>query len=298
MKHFLYFLAGIAILTSCNKKLEVDTPTLNISLDPSKLVADTFTYKLGDTTFFKFAGYADNIALYPGIPGYKYENRNRTSGPFGVVNLQFTSYRQYGAQNNTLKILAANTLAGLDSATVVNAAWTDITNRATLSTGTDNTASGVINLSDITVEGKPLYIAFRYNGVTGSTQRTWTFKNLFVRSVTSEGTNTIADLTTAAWTVYGVTGRKWTTSATQIQIAGGDASAPTNEGWIVTKPLNITSVTPDISLPVKAVGSGNITGYAYKYAAVGTYKAVFKISNNTVKEEETVLKEFWIKIIP
>ena len=298
MKYLLYFLISMAILSSCNKKLEVDTPALNISLDPSRLVADTFTYKLGDTTLFTFTGYADNIAWYPGIPGFSYDNKDRTQGPFGVANMQFTSYRQYGAQNNTLKILATTTLAGLDSASVVNGAWTDITSRATLSTGTDNTASGVINLSDITVQGKPLYIAFRYNGVTGSTQRTWTFKNWFIRSVTPEGTIVVTDLTSAGWTVYGVAGRKWTTSTTQIQIAGGDGAAPTNEGWIVTKPLDITSVPPDVSIPIKATGSGAMSSYAYKYAAAGTYKAVFKISNNTIKEEKTILKEFWIKIIP
>ena len=291
------------VFASCSKSLSVDTPELNVSLTNARsTVADTLVYKLGDTCKFALSGYVGNIAFYPGTVGFEYKNRERVTAE-GTPRLQFTSYLQWGSQVNTLKILATSNLDKVDSATVVNAAWTDITSRATLSTGTDNTPSGIINLADVAVAGKPLYIAFKYTGTTGSVQHTWTFKNLTITNLLPTGNAiTVADLNTVAFTSYGnvwsPASSKWLATTAQLQIVGGAATAPDNTSWAVSKALKLNEIAPDISISLKSIGTANITSYNYKYATVGTYTASILAFNNSADESSAILKEFFIKIIP
>jgi len=291
-------------LFSCEKKLGVDAPTLQISLDPARLVADTFTYKLGDTTNFIFTGSAANIAFYPGDAGRSYDNRERATAT-GTPILSFSSKAEFGTQTNTLQLLAASKVNILDSASVVNATWKDITSRVALATSATVVNSGNINLSDL-VSGPTdsLFIAFKYTGVTGSTQRTWTITNFVVNNVLPDITYNIASLANDAsyWTRYGnvwnpANGR-WTPTTAQLQIVGGAATAATNTSWIITKPLYLSRVSPDVSLPLKSINNPDLTGYAFKYSTPGTYKAVFVVFNHTTKELETTVKSFYIKVTP
>jgi len=86
---FIILLPAVMLAAvSCTKKLPVDMPSLTISLDPARQVADTFVYKLGDTTNFIFTGSAANIAFYPGDAGRAYDNRNRVQA-LGAAGLSF-----------------------------------------------------------------------------------------------------------------------------------------------------------------------------------------------------------------
>ncbi|MFT3822286.1 MAG: DUF5017 domain-containing protein [Chitinophagaceae bacterium] len=289
----IYSLLGAACLVSaCSKKLTVDAPDLTVT-------PQSITIKLGDTAKFMFAGSAGNITFYSGEAGYKYVNKDRTSAT-GIPKLSFTSYAQYGTQTNTLKLLAVSGLTTLDSTSVVNAAWTDITSRATLSTGTDNTASGNIDLSDIAVSGKSMCIAYKYNGTTGSTQKTWTIKNFTVTNTLTDGAvATISGLSDAAWTAYKIKGTAaWAITSTQFQIVGGAATATTNESWVVSKPLDLTKIAPDIGVAIKSVGTASMKEYDYLYTKAGTYTATFVIFNNTIDDQKTSIQEFTITVTP
>lgn len=306
MKRIYIILLPAIVLAAaaCTKKLTVDMPSLSISLDPARQVADTFVYKLGDTTNFVFTGSAANIAFYPGDAGRAYDNRNRVQS-LGTATLSFSSKAEFGTQANTLQLLATNKLKALDSATVVNAGWTDITSRAALATSATVVNSGTINLTDlVSGAGDSLFIAFKYAGVTGSTQRTWTITNFTVNNVLPDITYNTASLAADAsyWTRYGnvwnpANGR-WAATTTQLQVVGGGATNPTNTSWIVSKALYLGRVSPDISIGLKSINNPDLTGYPFKYAAAGTYKATFVVFNNTVKEQETVVKQFYIKVTP
>ncbi|MBS1567303.1 MAG: DUF5017 domain-containing protein, partial [Bacteroidetes bacterium] len=179
----IVFPAALLCIAACTKKLAVDMPSLSVSLDPKRLVGDTFVYKLGDTTNFIFNGSAGNIAFYPGDAGRAYDNRSRTLA-LGAASLSFSSKAEFGTQTNTLQLLAISKLKLLDSASVVNAAWTDITSRAALATSATVVNSGNINVTDlVSGAGDSLFIAFKYSGVTGSTQRTWTITNFTINNV-------------------------------------------------------------------------------------------------------------------
>lgn len=301
-KSFLILLSFFA--AACSKKLEVDTPDFNVTLDPARLVADTFTYRLGDTTRFKFNGTVGNIAFYSGEPGKSYDGRSAVN-KLGHITLAFTTKAQYGTQTNTLQVLATNKLPGLDSASVVNAAWTDISNRGALATSATEVPFGTADLTDLLAnENDSLFIAFRYSGVTGSTQRTWTISQLAVNNVLPGKTVSLSSFSAdvAYWTRYGnvwnpANGR-WTPSATDLKITGGDANAATNTSWVVTKPLYAGRVPGDVGTGIKSINEPDKEEYAYAYPAPGIYKATFVAFNHTLDEEKRVIRELIIKVTP
>lgn len=305
MKRSFIILAGLALaVASCTRELETTTPDFQVKIDPARLVADTFTYKVGDTTQFLFSGNADNIAFYSGEPGKSYANR-KAALRLGTVTLSFSSKAEFGTQTNTLQVLATNKLTGLDSATVVNASWTNITAKAALATSATVVNSGTIDLTDqVSGEKDSLFIAFKYSGVTGSTQRTWTITNYVVNNVLPDQTVAVSNLATdvSYWTRYGnvwnPAAARWAATSTDLKITGGTGTSPTNTSWIISRPIFVGQVSPDVSVGIKSITEPPKTGYAYKYTAPGVYKATFLAFNHTLDEERAVIREVIIKVIP
>jgi Domain of unknown function (DUF5017) len=297
-------LAGLSF-TACKKDLTTDAPTAGINLNNARsAIGDTLVFKLGDTCRFSLDGYADNIVFWAGTVGNKYEYRDRAMAQ-GIPTLSFTSTAQFGTQTNTLQVLATNKLPSRDSATVVNAGWTNITDRTPLATSATAVNTGNINLSDL-VNGinDSLFIAFKYSGVTGSTQRTWTITNYTVNNVLADYSYNLGSLANdnAYWTRYGnvwnpATAR-WVPTTTALTIIGGAATAPTNTSWIVSKALYVGRVSPDVSTAtVKNITASATTAYAYKYGTVGKYRATFVSYNVNPNVSKTSIKEFNIKVI-
>ncbi len=306
MKRSLLIISAVLaiLICSCNKRMDVDAPSFSVSIDPARRAVDTFVYRLGDTTQFLFSGTAGNIAFYSGEPGRKYENRNRVLKQ-GATTLSFSSKAEWGTQTNTLQLLAISKLNVLDSTAVVNAAWKDITSRAALANSATVVNSGAIDLSDlVSGEKDSLYLAFKYTGVTGSTQRTWTITNYVVNNVLPDLSYTLSSLATDAsyWTRYGnvwsPASARWTASATSLTLTGGTATAPSNTSWIISRPIYVGQISPDVSIGVKSITDPDKAGYAYKYTAPGIYKATFVAFNHTVAAEKSIVKELIIKVIP
>ncbi|ANI88585.1 hypothetical protein A9P82_04335 [Arachidicoccus ginsenosidimutans] len=289
-------------MEACKKEIHVSSPSADVTIANTQAVQDTFTYKLGDTVRFMITGNAENIAVYTGDAGHNYAYRNRSTVTGAVPELSFTSTLQWGAQSNTLKVLATNSLLSLDSADIVNADWTDITNRATLATSATATNSGIIRLDDIVKNPTDsLMIAFLYTGATGSTQRTWTITNYVVNALLPDSTELPVSTTATAnayWTKFKIDGSSanWTSTTAQLQVVGGNATAPNNTSWIVSQPLYVNQVAPDASVPIKNIGSPDVPEYDYAYAATGTYTATFVIFNSSADDEKTVIKQFNIKV--
>jgi len=307
MKYLFNFLliAGIC-LSACKKELTTDAPTANIALSNARsTIGDTLVFKLGDTCKFTLSGYADNIAFWSGTVGNKYEYRNRVNA-LGKTILSFTSTLQYGTQTNSLQVLATNKLPARDSATVVNAAWTNITGRVTLASNATAVNSGNADLSDlVTNANDSLFIAFKFMGLTGSTQRTWTITNYTVNNVLPDFTFNLGSIAGDAnfWTRYGnvwaTATSRWLASTTSLKIDGGNAATPNNTSWIVSKALYAGRVSPDISTStVKNITASATTAYSFKYPATGKYKASFVAFNVTPDQSKSTLKEYNIKIIP
>lgn len=299
-----YFLVGLIafVFASCQK-----TYVSNLSFDVS---TSATTYKVGDTISFLFSGNADNVAFYPGTPGLVYENRFRDSA-LGTPVLNFFSLKEFNTVDTSLFLLASTDYNGAyDSASVLSATWTDISNRAKFSKGLkDTTPSGAIDLSDFAALQKPLFLAFKYVGMQNATvlQSRWTINRLTLTNNLGDSTKqsiaTQADATFVGINIKN-TANRWAFTTAQLQIRGGTAlNALENEDWAISRPLKLSRSIPDVGLILKSISSGT-NSYKFPnptfsgYTMPGKYKATFVATNRTAFKDETIVKEIEITIVP
>ena len=293
MKHsrLIFGISALFAFISCNKELKIDT--LDFGVTTSKT-----TYQVGDTVHFNFTGNPDIISFYPGTDGNDYAYKDRTMAD-GASQLQFTSYAQYGNQDSSLQLMVSNNFSGTyDSTNVVQATWSDITNRAMLSTGQDNTPSGIVDLTDFLTQKKPVYIAFRYTGDTGSTQKTWTIKNFTLNLLkTNNKLIPVTDIASAGWKQVNIlnSAAVWSISSTQLRIAGGNATAAENDDWVISKLLYLNNVAPDVAIPIKNI-TQIVNSYDYVFTQPGNYKVVFLAANASADKQESTTKEIDLTI--
>jgi hypothetical protein len=291
MKNILWLLVCLAFLPACKKDA--------VDFDFNVTTAGS-SFKAGQDIVFTFSGNPDNITFYSGEPGTNYANRDRTSIK-GTPKLDFTSLIKNGVQTNALALLVSTDFPGIyDSTHVVDAAWTDITDRATLSTGVDNTPSGTIDLTDVVVEGKPLYIAFKFTGQAGSSQKSCVLRTFNVVNYSPDDPPAVlTDINNAGWLAVNLLGAvKWSIAANIVRIDGATgATAPANLDYVITKALYPGKVQPDIGLALKNMSS-LLTSYTYHYDTPGTYKIAFVASNMRPHEGRTVVKEMTITVTP
>ncbi|MBB5441185.1 hypothetical protein HDC92_004892 [Pedobacter sp. AK017] len=299
MKFNYCYIVCLLVLSACTK-IKVETPDFSVT-------AEKTDYKVNDTVRFIFNGSVQNITFYSGETGKKYEYKDRINET-GIPQLQFTSYQQNTGETNTLQLLASTDFNGTYTSEAIAAAtWTDISSRAVLSTGADNTASGNINLADFfNPENKPLFLAFKYQGYTHAVlkQPTWTIRTFNVTNTLNDGKKSvITAIDNVGW--YNVDYKnpivKWAVASTgQVTIngtqAGSDNSA--NDDWTITRPLQLKSVTPDAGVPIQFVSSAVLKNYSYKYTIAGTYKVSFLAYNNGGGEQKEVVREIVINVKP
>lgn len=303
---------ALAMITlgSCSKEISLDTLSFEVQ-------ADSASYKAGSRATFLFSGKPDNITFYPGIPGRRYEFRDRTEAA-GAAQLQFRTALNAGTQANTLALMVSTDFPGgltatSDPSIVTGATWTNITSRATWASTSTATPSGVVDLSDFAAAGKPVYIAFRYTAAAGSIQNRWTITNLSLRNVLADGTSYVLDTLPAILVVnnYGVGSNmplwanstvantyRWTLSATSMVIAGASTAAAATapaEAWAITGPINLKKVTPDAGIIVQTMANA-VGSFSYAYATPGNYQAVFVGSNVNRDKQQSVERQLTISV--
>jgi hypothetical protein len=312
-----YFIIASLLLAcmACNKKNDVKPVSFDVTSAKLNGTAST-SFAAKDTVLFNFTGNPDVITYFSGEVGKRYAFATRTNAA-GTPQLQFSTIRATGAQTGSLSLMVSTDFKGVvakmiygvltrdtaaTNANIAAATWTDITSRATLSTGaTTAVPSGVVDLSDFS-KGQPVYIAFKYTATAGTIQNKWTISALTVNNVLADGTTyTIANLNapTTSFTNYAniTYGPGWAvsydpaknankyawvfTDKTSLVITGSTTAATASaEAWAVMGPVDLTRVTPDAGVSIKAIAAA-LTSFQYSYAAAGSYNAVFVASNNT-----------------
>lgn len=296
---FKYFVivAATIVLWGCNKK---EVSALDFDVTTSKT-----TYKVGDSVVFNFSGNPDFITFYSGESGHQYQYANRDFA-IGTPQLQFTSYRQYGIHDSTLHLLVSKdfkssyTTGGVDSAS-----WTDITSKAILSTGTDQTASGKIDLSAFSgADNAPVYLAFKYLDSSNGTSslRTWTIQNLAVNTILQDSSSiAVATLATAGWKTVTVStpAAAWiiTTTGTSpsLKINGGAAGGPLNYNWVISGGLFLNKVMPDAGVVLKNI-SARLSSYTYQFSKPGIYNVTFAVSNENIYGKKATTRSIPITV--
>ena len=186
-----------------------------------------------------------------------------------------------------------------DSTAIKQATWTEITNRAVLSPGA-STSSGDINLSDFAKADKPVYLAFQYTGNQSSTvaQRNWTITAVTLTNVFPSGKVYNIPFSFAQMGWFGVNiknpANNWIVG-TDLRITGGAVNAPANEDWVITRPINLQDVLPDVGVGLKNT-STRLSTYTASFPAAGKYTVTFVGANHTVYGRTEVAKELVLTI--
>lgn len=295
---FLSLFLITAIFSAC-EKLEMDSP--NFDVVPGKL-----NYKVGDTVRFSITGEANHLTFYSGENGFMYQHKDRTSAEV-TPRVQFTTTRASSGQLNTLQLLATTDLTDVDASSVASATWVDLTSRATLSTGGTNTSSGVLDLSDLLASGKPVSFAFKFAASTGTVQPTWTINAFNLTNVMPSGlVTTLATVSTAKFTKVDLENpaASWnfifnsSSAITGITIAGGNAASAGNLDYMVTRPIQLNRVAPDLGLSIRDLSGNMISEHTHVYKNPGTYKVTFVGINQTSEERKEQVKEVEVTIEP
>ncbi len=303
MKNIGKIVASVVVtanLMACSN-LEVEKPDFRVKVANTSVIA-------GDEVVFEVDGAPDFVTFFSGEEGSQYKYKDRINAE-GTPLMNFSSVGRYGAQENTLKVLASVDFNGqADAESLEAATWTDITSDFFINGQVEPDPSkwtlvdsGQGDLSAFI--GKPLYIAFQYKGTGGTTQRTWRIGNDFkiVLNTTEGQVINVADINNPGFQTVNVSGEdgnrgKWLWKSTFWQVQGGPGAAPDNEDWLFTGPINLTSVSPDKGHSENAY-TDKVDKVTHTYTSPGTYTATFVGTNATVEQSEQTVKEVTIEVL-
>lgn len=295
MKKIYLLLLCAIVLYACSKE-PVTTPDFDVS-------ASALTLKVGQTVTFNITGNPDNVTFYSGQTGQNYDLINRTTA-VGKPVLSFTSYAQFLTADNSFRLLISKDFSGsIDSASIVKATWDDITTKATLSTGTNNTPSGSIDLSAYANSTTPITIAFKYKDIpktlTTLKQATWVINNFALGNQLADTTFKLIQMADNAWGKYSFANSTavWATTATALTMAGGASTSAANEDWLFSKRVMLSFAKSDVGVAIKDVSS-SLSSYEFAYTKAGTYKAVFVASATRYNGSRQTIKTLNITVTP
>lgn len=300
-------LVSVFTCTSCRKDLEVNggEPDLKVSLPAVK-------YKAGQPVVFQFEGDAGLISFFSGEVFHDYDYKEGRELEQGKLNLSFNTSVQYGTQANQFSVQVSSDFNGDYTSfnNVRQANWTDISGRFTIGTGTNYTASGAKDITDLVQEGKPLYIAFKYiyrPSAQFGTRRTWRVQNFNLSSTTqSLGTQVIGNMTTSGFTTVDqnplTEPTATTVSATTISLVGTAVtpSTLTSETWVITKGFSTGKVDlgPDRPVAIKGVADAKLTSFNHIYEKPGNYKAYFIAANANIHDKKETIQSIDVIVEP
>lgn len=304
-KLILFISIASLFFSGCSEK-DIETPDFDVSVTKN-------TFKVNDSVTFNFTGNPDNITFYSGEAGSKYEKRFQFTSDNGTLLLDFVSQTKAGATlPQNLSVLVSTDFSGkYHSASVKSANWTNITNRVKLATTNSDVSSGIINLDDLKVKGKPMFIAFRYlsENPTTTAQRYWNIgrMNFINRVVDNDDFALTSTIEKGLFKIVDLEGsiNKWqintgtATSHRLIHIENA-INSPHDDDWIISRPFYVFETVGHVknSINVKSISADAPTGFTYKYSTPGTYKATFVAMNANRDTQKEVVKEVSITIEP
>jgi hypothetical protein len=309
----LYILLFSLIVSAC-KKEEIKEPEFEVTTESK-------TYAVNEDVRFDFKGDPDLISFYSGEVLHDYDFAEGRLVKGGVLKMSFQSNVQFGAQANQLSVLASTDFNGkYNFAEGINlATWTDITSQFSYGNSATFRASGEVDISNLRVENKPLFIAFKYNVKNQAATsaggfgvgRTWRIQNLLITSETSLGILPLGDVVTSGFQLVdlkpALAPMRSTMTSTYLNlvahaVSGASAHLTTveTENWAISKPLEVGDVDlgPDRPVPIKGVENADVASYTHVYTKPGTYKVYFIASNADVYGSSRVVKELEIIITP
>lgn len=298
-------------LASCTREEEVNTPDFEVTSYEVTSAIDTSGNPVKQATF-NFSGDASLISFYSGVLGSAYEYREgRILDVSGLLSSFTSTLASTGSQENQLSVLVSTDFSGIyDIPNIRAAKWTNITNRYTLNVrgASGSLPSGTIDISDLLVEGKPLYYAFYYicepQALNGGNS-TWRIRDFSLQSSTDLGVTSLATQTTADWHLLSDgaildPGRGAVIESNgAVRLTGNHLNKEVKtESWAISKgfTLNKVDLGPDRPIAVKSAINPRLSSYSFNYTTPGKYKAVFVASNASYEGQASVVREIEVTV--
>jgi hypothetical protein len=299
--NYLNWLLLLVVVSACEKENGNDLSDFDVK-------TEALTFKAGEEVTFKLNGNSPQLTFYSGEALKDYNFKDGRIVEAGSLKMSFSSRTQYGAQDNQFSIMASTDFNGQYNIDDIKAAsWTDITNRFTIGTDVNFIGSGIADLDDLTIEGKPIYFVLKYvHRTSAGLGRSWYVQNFTLLSQTAElGLSTLESQNSLSWQLiyFGpkeATGRSSVSATTILLRANAVNQNVYTEDWCISKPVYISSIDlgPDRGVPIKGFSDKPLTEYKYIYGTPGNYKATFVAANKTADHNEELVKEIEITINP
>ncbi len=305
MKNIIFLLGlSLILLNACKKDVEVKDVEFNV-------VKVSETAKTGLPVQFSITGNPDIISFYSGEIGSEYDFvGSRILKP--AYSLIFDSQILDGTQPNQFSVQASTDFNGTyDLENIKKATWTDISNLFQLASPANNrtfVSSGEKDISNLIVDGKPLYIALKYitkpQTINGR-YNLWRVQNLLIQSSDDfNGKTTLTNQAGAGWRIILSPNYEpnRVTSTTSITMMGNGTNRDVEtEAWVVSRALAVPSqinLGNEKSLAIKSVTDVALSNFNYSYKKPGTYKASFVAINAGGNETKKLVKQLDVVVNP
>lgn len=311
----LSVLALVLILFSaCENIMEQELIfDVNVAPAPNVNISDSIvTAPKGTVLKFNFTGEPDFIS-------FSFSRFNATKSI-----LSFTAQPAWGTHiANTLNVYLFETSDTLllnnpkiDSTTIINRKWTDITSLCNLPTVANVTGKANISLNEY--RGKKVCVAFRYKtDFVADWQPTWTIGNLQINDTLENSTTKIKTILAStmgfkpfdmlnmanSYLSADAAGVWYLANPASIVIKRTPSGGVLNNDWLISKPIEIAKGINTLSLnttnsttvfPVKNT-TDRINSYSYNFTNAGEYTLTFFASNANYVHQETAERK--IKVI-
>lgn len=300
--YFKYYLILISVVLFSCEKYQLDDPALEVT-------ADKTTIKAGESITFKFDGSPQMLSFYS---GEFLKDYNHATDPRELKNCYLSFSSATGASIQQADQLAVLVSSGFDGkyaiANIKAATWVDITNRFSLATNATVTASTEVDIMDLAVAGKPLYLAFRYitkPQTDFGAANDWNVTAVLVKSKFDDREVTLMDYGAGSnFSVFSYgnkqEGRSLATT-TAIQFKGNataEIKEEYTEDWGISRAIyiNPNDLGTDKATALKLFGEAKKESYTYTYANAGTYTATFIGETNNVYGNKKVLRQLNITV--
>jgi plastocyanin len=300
--YFKYYLMLISVVLFSCEKYQLDDPALEVT-------ADKTTIKAGESVTFKFEGNPQMLSFYSGefLKDYNYVTGSRA---LKNCYLSFSSATVATIQQaNQLAVLVSADFDGKYAIANIKAAtWVDITNRFTLATNATVTASTEVDIMDLAVAGKPLYLSFRYITKPQTeflAANDWNITAVLVKSKFDDAEVTLMDYGSGSnFSVFSYGNKQAGRSlvnATTIQFKGNATAAikeEYTEDWGISRAIyiNPNDLGKDKATALKLFREAKKESYTYTYSKAGTYTATFIAETNNVYGNKKVVRQIEITV--
>ncbi len=298
----------IVVFASCDRAIE-----LSPGLEDFDVRTEKTEYEVNEEVIFHFDGNPDMISFYSGELYNDYAYKEARLIELEKTLMSFSSARPVltNSQESDFKVLVStnfNNIYNYENVTAAN--WTDITSEFTYGTTVTYVPSGDYEVSELYEEGKPLYVAFRYNSKPQETYgpvRRFLIQGFQMLGQSMYGNHILGDPMSSDFRLIEKSEEAKTTSAlttTYISFNGYTRTLPTDpdpetDTWAITKVFDLDKLDkgPDRAVALKGNQDPEIRSHIHAFQEAGEYTVTFVATNANIDGSKQVVKQIKITVV-